>query len=105
MSAATLKTGYTIAINPKILQNPEEVYTKINEVFPIEKEEFIRKADKKTDPYEEMAKRVPEEFADKITALKIPGVSLYKEDWRYYPGGKSASQLLGLIAYKDDDLA
>lgn len=45
--AATLKNGYTVAINPTILLNKEEVYEKIKDLVNISKEDFILKASKK----------------------------------------------------------
>ena len=36
--------------------------------------------------------------------LKIPGVSIFKEKWRFYPGGSLASHVLGLVGYKDAEL-
>lgn len=105
ISAATLKNGFTIAINPKMLTNEEGIYEKINSIIPLEKEVFLQKAMKKNDPYEEIAKRVSEEDGKKIEGLKIPGLRLYKEQWRYYPGGFEASQVLGFVAFKGDELA
>jgi cell division protein FtsI/penicillin-binding protein 2 len=55
VSAATLKSGFIIAVNTEILKNPEEVWQKINEIMPIEKEEFMAKATKPKDRYEEVA--------------------------------------------------
>jgi len=64
---------------------------------------FISKASKKTDPYEEVALHLTKEQADAIDKLKLPGVSIYKDNWRFYPGESLASQTLGFLAYKGDD--
>lgn len=105
ISAATLKSGFIVAINPKILTNPEDVYQKLNAIIPLSEEDFLARANKKDDPYEEIAKRVPEEQGKAIADLNIPGVRIYKEQWRYYPGGDSASHEVGFLAFKDNDLA
>lgn len=102
VSAATLKIGYTLAINPTIIKDPLAVYDKLASVVDIDKEEFLLKAGKKNDPYEEIAKRVPEDKATAIQTMKISGVSLYKDQWRFYPGGKTASNVLGILGYKGD---
>ena len=47
VSAATLKTGWTVAVNPQILKDPEIVYQKLNEILPIDHDTFIAKATKK----------------------------------------------------------
>lgn len=105
ISAATLKSGFIIAINPKLLTDLDSVYKKISAIISLDHDEFFAKASKTTDPYEEIAKRVPEDLGKQIEALKIPGVRIYKEQWRYYPGGNEASQAIGLVAYKGDILA
>ncbi len=106
VSAATLRSGFILTINPQKIANPEEAYKKLNGIIPLDakisKEEFMRKAGKKDDPYEEIAHRVPEEAAQKIREIKIAGVGLYRERWRYYPGENSASHVLGFVGYKDD---
>lgn len=102
VSAATLKTGFVLTINPQKIANAEEVYKKLNGIIAVGKKEFMEKAGKKTDPYEEIAHRIPEETAQKIQDMKITGVSLYREHWRYYPGENSASHILGFVGYKDD---
>lgn len=105
VSAATLKTGYTLAINPKLLTNPEDTYNKINPIYELDEKVFLDKASKKTDPYEELGKRLSSDVGEKIASLKIPGVILEKDRWRYYPGGSLASNAVGFVAFKDSDLS
>jgi len=103
IAAATLQSGFTLSINPKLLKDDDLVYEKINTIYPINKDDFLAKASKKTDPYEEVAKHIPTEIGLKIDALNIAGVSLYKDRWRYYPGLKLASQVLGFMSFKGDE--
>lgn len=105
VSAATLRSGAIIAINPEILKDPESVYIKVNELIPTDHDEFIEKATKKNDPYEEIAVRVDAEIGEKISQLKIPGLSVYKDRWRFYPGGSTASHVIGILGYKGDEYA
>ena len=58
VSAATLKSGFIVAINPQILKEPEVAYQKLNEILPTDHDSFIVKASKKDDTYEEIAKRL-----------------------------------------------
>lgn len=104
VSAAAQKTGYKVAINPSKLEDVEKVFEKISAVTTIEKEDFSEKAGKAEDPYEEVATHLSKEQADKISGLKLPGVSIYKEKWRFYPGGELASHTLGFVGYKGDEL-
>ncbi len=104
IAAATITTGFKVAVNPKILKNPEDVYIKISSVIPLEKEIFLSKATKKNDPYEEIANGLTKENANKISAFKIEGLSVYKDTWRNYPSGSLAAHSLGFLAYKNDTL-
>ncbi len=105
VSAATLKSGYIVAVNPEILKDPESVYQKINEILPIDHDIFIAKATKEKDPYEEIAVHVDLDLGQKIGDLKIPGLQIFKERWRFYPGGNTASHIIGIMGFKGDDYA
>ena len=104
ISAATLKTGYILAINPTKIKDIEVVYSKLNTIVALDHDTFVARAKKTIDPYEEIAKHLDEETAKKIDSLKLVGVSTYEERWRYYPQGPLASQVLGFVGYKGDEL-
>jgi len=105
ISAATLKTGYVIAINPTILADPRDAYAQIRQHIILEKEDFLKKAAKTTDPYEEIEERVPREKAVDIQELDIPGVSVHTQKWRYYPGEEMAAHTLGFVGFQGDERA
>lgn len=104
VSAATQTLGFKLAIYPHKMRDAAEAYKQINEIVPIGETEFIQKAEKKNDPYEDIVGRLSKEQADAINALKIPGVHIFKEKWRFYPGGELASHALGFVGYKGNDL-
>lgn len=104
VEAAVNKSGYVLAINPKILKNPDDAYEKINQITPLDKTGFLSSAAKKNDPYEEVAKKIDVDSAKKIEDLKIEGVMLFQEKWRYYPGEKEGAGVLGFVGYKGDVL-
>ncbi len=102
-SAATLKTGYKIAIKPNIIKNPEDVYNNISFYLDLDEEFYLSRANKQKDPHEEIAKRVPHEIGKKIIDLNMGGVYVEKENWRFYPSKDLASQVLGFVAYSSDE--
>jgi len=104
VSAATQTTGFKIAISPAKILDAEDIYQKLSEIVVMDHDDFIARAGKKNDPYEEIAGRLSKEEADALSALKIPGVNIFKEKWRFYPGGSLAAHLLGLVGYKDNEL-
>lgn len=105
VSAATLRSGFTIALNLGILADANEAYDRLSQVIPLDSDSFFIKASKKGDPYEEIARRVDEKDAQKINDLGIDGVIVTRERWRFYPGGDTAAHLLGFVGYRGDELA
>lgn len=103
VAGATVKAGYLLAIDPTRLTEPEETYRKLSTIIPIERSDFFMRAEKKKDPYEEIAHQVEEEDATQIEELGLGGVNLYREYWRFYPGGELAAHTLGFEGYAGDE--
>ena len=104
VSAATLKTGYTVALDPRNIDHPEDVFNLLSSYLPLEENEFMAHATKKDDPYEEIATRIEPDTALKIENAHIPGVGIYQDRWRYYPGDTLAARTVGFVAYDQDVL-
>jgi cell division protein FtsI/penicillin-binding protein 2 len=105
IAAAGLKTGYIVAVNPTRVADVNILCTSLSKAIKtLVYDDCATKASKVKDPYEELARRVDEKDAMDIDAQKISGISIYKERWRYYPGGSTAAQLVGFLSYKNDDL-
>ncbi len=104
VSAATVQSGFKIAFNPSKLLDVEAAYESLSPLLSLDRDEFMRKAAKKNDPYEEIAEHVPKSTADEILALKIPGVRAVRQNWRFYPAGTLASHVIGFMSYRGDDL-
>lgn len=103
IDAATLHTGYTLSINPSIIKEPADVYNNLSFVLDIDEETFFKRVEKSDDPYEELAKRLSKEDSDKIEEIDLEGVSLYKDRWRFYPGGDLAAHTIGFMSWKGDE--
>jgi stage V sporulation protein D (sporulation-specific penicillin-binding protein) len=103
VTAATVSSGYKIAITPNKILNAEVVYEKLLPYLDIDQETFILRASKKNDPYEEIAHNLTKEQVTEIENMKLEGVSFFKDNWRFYPGEKMASHTLGFLAYKGDE--
>jgi cell division protein FtsI (penicillin-binding protein 3)/stage V sporulation protein D (sporulation-specific penicillin-binding protein) len=104
IAAATLKTGYKIAVNPSIINNPEAIYNNLNMEVELDQEDFLHRLSKTDDPYEELAKRIDPDTAEKIIEKDLIGVSLFKEKWRFYPGQELASHATGFVSFHGDEL-
>jgi cell division protein FtsI/penicillin-binding protein 2 len=78
-AVALQNIAYTVAINPKYIKNSENFYQKISEIIEINEEEFLKKAKKKNDPYEEIAHKISEEKIEEIKGLRLKGIIFVKE--------------------------
>ncbi|MDE2031047.1 MAG: penicillin-binding protein 2 [Patescibacteria group bacterium] len=103
VAAGTVASGYKLAIDPNEIVDKEAIYAALSPYIKIDHTTFIDRASKPNDPYEEIATHLTKEQADQIDSLHLHGVSIYKDNWRFYPGGTLASQTLGFLAYKGND--
>ena len=105
ISAATLATGFLVAINPQTLRDPEAAYAAISAVASstISRNTFFSAAAKKGQVYIEVAHRLSEEEGKMLSEKGISGVQVLRERWRQYPGGSLASQSIGIVSYGSGD--
>ncbi|KKT42341.1 MAG: Peptidoglycan glycosyltransferase [Candidatus Giovannonibacteria bacterium GW2011_GWA2_44_13b] len=99
---AATQNGFILFLNNKLLQEKGVLYEKLNGITPIDETLFAKTILKENDPYEILKKRITQNEADAIAILKLKGVGLEPESWRYYPGGALASHLLGFVAESAD---
>lgn len=100
LSGASRMTAYTLSINPKLITDPESVFVSLSQIIPtLSHDEFMQKASKTSDPYEEILKKLTEDEKQKISALKIKGIGLYPEYYRFYPYQDLGSQVLGFVGW------
>lgn len=103
VNAANVKEGYTLVMNPMFLTLPEVAYNAISQYIKIDRNIFFEKALKQGDQYEELGKRLDRDVGIAIGELSIPGITVFKENWRVYPGGSLAAHTLGLVGYDTTD--
>ncbi len=101
-AAATVASGYVIFLNPKLITDPNAVYEALSHYVTLDKTEFMERAGKANDPYEEVAHRIEASVADSIKSLGIKGVGVSKQAWRSYPGGELAAHALGLVGENEE---
>ena len=56
LAAATIKSGYILSIKPSLVEDPEKTYKSLSSLANIDYSDFMAKASKKDDPYEELKK-------------------------------------------------
>ncbi len=106
ISAATLQTGFLLAMNPQTLKDPEAAYNSLTTALAtstIDREVFLAASLRSERVYVEIAHHLLEEEGRALAALKIPGVIVLRERWREYPGGTLAAQSVGIVSYGSGD--
>lgn len=108
ISAATLDSGFLVAINPQVLGAADAAYRALTAAAgagtAVDRETFFAAAAKKSQVYIEVAHHLTDENGKALAAKAIPGVSVLRERWRTYPGGTLASQTVGIVTYGSEDV-
>ncbi|MBP9749321.1 MAG: penicillin-binding protein 2 [Candidatus Pacebacteria bacterium] len=102
VAAATVMSGYMLALHPSQIEDSLRTYDSLNTVLELDKELFMEHAEKRDDPYEEVAYRLSREVGERIKSLDMPGVAVYRDQWRVYPGASLAAHALGFVGYGPD---
>jgi len=103
VSAASITSGYLLAVNPTLIENPDEVYEKLTPFTTLSREEFVKKATLPNRTYVEIEPKLDEETYKKVSELDVKGVMLYRNQWRYYPGDAVSARTIGFVGFGSDD--
>lgn len=103
VTAGTITAGFKIAMVPKNIVDPTTTYSKLIPFLKMDEKTFLDKVSKIDDPYEEIATGLNKEQINQIEDLKLSGINVYKDNWRFYPNNNLASHVIGFLAYKGDD--
>ena len=102
LTAATTKQGFLLYLNTRALGEPEETYTALNAITPIDKNIFTKAAAKQNDPYEIVKRRLTSAEAEKVKTENLAGIGLQEEKWRFYPGETLGSHVIGFVSTPND---
>lgn len=100
---AITQKAVSLFANPKSITSPNITAKKIAWFIPVNQLD-LRKKLKKNATFVWVARKVSEKTADKIRALKLPGIHFIDEDKRYYPQGTVASDVLGFVGIDNQGL-
>jgi cell division protein FtsI (penicillin-binding protein 3)/stage V sporulation protein D (sporulation-specific penicillin-binding protein) len=103
VAAATVKEGYNLSINPKLIKDQLQVYEALLQYVPLDKDQFLEKAGDANSSYKELGRRIENSIGLSISSLKIPGVKVQKENWRTYPGDSLAAHTIGILGLDKDN--
>jgi cell division protein FtsI (penicillin-binding protein 3)/stage V sporulation protein D (sporulation-specific penicillin-binding protein) len=103
LSAASVQAGYILAANPTHISSPSDFCEKLHLYLTIERDLCIERASLPKRTYVELSDRLSTEQATEIENMELPGALLYRNQWRYYPGGSLAARSIGFVGYTDKD--
>ncbi len=99
------KKYYLLYVNPKEIIDPQKISQELSQLIPLSYEEIYSHLNKPMDPYEILLKKIDdEEMVNKIKNLKLQGIYLAPDDYRYYPLDSLASQTIGFVAENNDQI-
>jgi len=97
---------YPLAINrklqmayavPREIKNIQESAEKLSGILSLDKGVIADKLDDPDDMFEILKHKLSDDEAQKIKDAKISGVYLSPENFRYYPAGELAAQVVGFV--------
>jgi cell division protein FtsI/penicillin-binding protein 2 len=103
---------YPVAVNretkmayavPKEIENAKETAGKLAEILALDRADLENRLGNPEDMYEVLKHRLSDEETEKIRAVRLAGVHLEDEFFRYYPSSELASNVLGFVGWKDND--
>lgn len=103
LSAASIQAGYLLSVNPNHVTDANAFCEALRNYLIIEKDTCVERASYKNRTYVELNEKLTDAQADEIEALKLDGASLYRNQWRYYPGGTVAARSVGFVGFTDED--
>jgi cell division protein FtsI (penicillin-binding protein 3)/stage V sporulation protein D (sporulation-specific penicillin-binding protein) len=102
LSAAAIKSGYVLALDPSRITDAAGTCSQLAEVAKIDQELCLVRAVLPDRTYVEFQSEIDEPTAELITGLGLTGVYLYPEQWRYYPGSSVAARSIGFVGFTDE---
>lgn len=87
----------TIYADPSLVKKPQEVAPKLAPLLDAKETDITDLLSLKDKRFVILKKRVSAEASKKVLALKIPGIGSQERNYRSYPQGMLAAQLLGFV--------
>ncbi len=88
---------YTLYADPQYVKKPDEAADKLAAVTGGDSAQYAKQMRTKDTRYVILAKKLSEDQSKRITKLKLPGIGTVSQDYRTYPQGTLAAQVLGFV--------
>ncbi len=101
VAAASIKSGFLLSINPSLITDPKATCESLQPYLLHTIEKCQEQASFTSRKYIELEKTITKEAADAIKLLNLKGVQLYRNQWRFYPGGMLAARSVGFVGFTE----
>ena len=91
------QTYYTLYADPVYIKDAAGTAAKVAAITGGDNAEYAKAMTKADSRYVVLAKKINEDQKNKLAALKIAGVGTQAQDYRVYPQGSLAAQVLGFV--------
>jgi len=88
---------YTLYADPVFIKNAHDSADKVATVMGAKTDDYEKLMKSRGTRYAVLARRVSEDQKKRITSLKLPGVGTQAQNYRTYPQGSLAAQVLGFV--------
>ena len=101
LSAASIQSGYLLAVNPEHVLDPTVFCNELESYLGDSSDRCLDRATLPNRTFVELVGDLDAEEANEIEEKELDGALLYKNQWRYYPGGTVAARSIGFVGYDD----
>lgn len=82
-------------VSPKDVTEPEKVALELSQALSVDAGEILAKLSDRNDPFEVIKRKLSDDEVARVRELKLSGVALLSEKYRYYPADTLASHIVG----------
>lgn len=94
------KMAYAV---PREMEDPKGAAAALAPVLGLDQGELENRLSRPDDMYEPLKHRLSDEEIDAVNNLKLEGIHLSDESYRYYPAGSLAAHVLGYVGWNGND--
>ena len=94
----------TVWANPRIISDPFGTARQLAPILGIEEAKLVERLSRDA-AFVYLARKIDDEVADKVKALKLPGIDLLPEPERFLPAGTLAASVIGQVGIDNEGLS
>ncbi len=93
-----------VFLEPKLIEDRDAVVKEVSYILGMDRNEIEEKLSDADSMFEIVKKKISQEEAERIENLRLKGVKVMNETYRYYPGEELASQIVGFMGSDGENI-